>query len=59
MLGKDVSGGRVIREDCGESVFQKAFNACRKQVTYYATLGHGRLAYFILSLTIDTFANKR
>ena len=34
-----------IREDYRESVFQKAIDACRKHAAYYATLGHGRLAY--------------
>ena len=34
-----------IREDYGESTLQKAIDACRKHATYYASLGHGRLAY--------------
>ena len=34
-----------IREDYGESIFRKAIDACRKHAAYYATLGHGRLAY--------------
>jgi hypothetical protein len=34
-----------IREDYDESVFQKAIDACRKHAAYYASLGHGRLAY--------------
>jgi len=34
-----------IREDYGESALQKAVAACSKHAAYYATLGHGRLAY--------------
>ena len=34
-----------IREDYGESALQKAVVACSKHAAYYATLGHGRLAY--------------
>lgn len=34
-----------IREDFGEAAFRKALAACKKHAEYYATLGHGRLAY--------------
>lgn len=34
-----------IREDYGEAAFRKALAACKKHAEYYATLGHGRLAY--------------
>lgn len=34
-----------IRMDYGETAFRKALDACKKHATYYATLGHGRLAY--------------
>ena len=34
-----------IQLDYGEAVFQKALSACKKHAEYYATLGHGRLAY--------------
>ena len=44
-----------IREDYGESVFQKAIDACRKHAAYYATLGHGRLAY--VERIVEEYAN--
>lgn len=44
-----------IREDFGESVFQKAIDACRKHAAYYATLGHGRLAY--VERIVEEYAN--
>jgi hypothetical protein len=34
-----------IREDYGEPALQKAVAACIKHAAYYATLGHGSLAY--------------
>lgn len=34
-----------IRSDYGEIAFEKALEACKKHAAYYATLGHGCLAY--------------
>ncbi len=34
-----------IRNDYGEIAFDKAIEACKKHVDYYASLGHGRLVY--------------
>jgi hypothetical protein len=34
-----------IRQDYGEASFKKALDACKQHAAYYATLGHGRLAY--------------
>jgi hypothetical protein len=34
-----------ILEDYGQSVLQKAVEACKMHADYYATLGHGRLMY--------------
>lgn len=45
-----------IREDYGESALQKALAACKKHATYYATLGHGRLAY--VERIIEEFMNS-
>lgn len=45
-----------IRKDYGESVFQKAIDACRKHAAYYATLGHGILAY--VERIVEEYANQ-
>lgn len=34
-----------IKKEYDESVLNKAVDACRKHAAYYATLGHGQLAY--------------
>lgn len=45
-----------IREDYGESVFQKAIDACRKHAAYYASLGYGRLAY--VERIVEEYTNR-
>jgi hypothetical protein len=34
-----------IRADYGEAVYRRAIESCAKHAAYYATFGHGRLAY--------------
>lgn len=42
--------------DYGEAAFQKALYACKKHAEYYATLGHGKLAY--IERIVDEYTSK-
>lgn len=44
-----------IREDYGVPAHKKAVTACSKHAAYYATLGHGRLAY--VERIVEEYAN--